>query len=116
MAKRNQEEVIERGSGNVFADLGFSHADELLAKAKLVHAISETMKSRGVTQREMATMVGVDQAKVSKLLRGVTDGFSSDRLMQILTRLGQDVDIIVRPKPQDEARPAHVSVAVMHSV
>jgi len=116
MAKQKQETVIERGSGNVFTDLGFDNADEMLAKAKLVRAIAETMDTIGVTQVELAGMIGIDQSKVSKLLRGITDGFSSDRLMRILTRLDRDVEIIIRPKPQEEHRVAHVSVAVMHSM
>ena len=112
MARKKQEEVIERGSGNVFADLGFDNADEMLAKAKLVHAISKAMESRGVTQTEIAQLAGVDQSKVSKLLRGITDGFSSDRLLRILNRLDQDVDIIIRPRPQTEQREAHVSISM----
>ena len=116
MAKQKQETVIERGSGNVFTDLGFDNADEMLAKAKLVRAIAETMDTIGVTQVELAGMIGIDQSKVSKLLRGITDGFSSDRLMRILTRLDRDVEIIIRPKPQEEHRVAHVSVAVIHSM
>ena len=102
---------IETGSGNVFADLGFENADEMLAKAKLVYAISKAMESKGVTQAEIAQLAGVDQSKVSKLLRGITDGFSSDRLLRILTRLDQDVDIIIRPRPQAEKREAHVSIS-----
>jgi predicted XRE-type DNA-binding protein len=116
MAKRKEEIMVERGSGNVFADLGFDDADELLAKAKLVHAISEAMEAMGVTQNKLAGLIGVDQSKVSKLLRGITDGFSSDRLLRILNRLDQDVEIIIRPKPLEEQREAHVSVAVMHAM
>ena len=103
---------IERGSGNVFADLGFKNADEMLAKAKLVHAISQAMESRGVTQTELAQLAGVDQSKVSKLMRGKTDGFSSDRLLRILNRLDQDVEIIISPRPMTENREAQVSIVM----
>lgn len=112
MAKRKEEEtMIERGSGNVFADLGFENADEMLAKAQLVHAISKAMAAKGLNQTEMAQMIGMDQSKVSKLLRGITEGFSSDRLIRILNALDQDIEIIIRPKPEGEQRHARVSVS-----
>lgn len=117
MAQRKQEEpVIEHGSGNVFADLGFADAEEVLAKAKLVQAISRTMAAKNMTQTELAQTLGIHQTKVSKLLRGITEGFSSDRLMGILNGLDQDVEIIIRPRPQSEQRAAHVSVAVMNAM
>ena len=114
MARKEQENMIETSSGNVFADLGFEDAEELLAKAKLVHAIAEAMEATGVTQTEMARMIGIDQSKVSKLLRGITDGFSSDRLLRILNRLDQDIEITIRPRPKGENREARVSVAILH--
>ena len=113
MARRKQETSIERGSGNVFADLGFDDADDMLAKAELVHAVARAMSATGVTQTEIATMIGIDQSKVSKLLRGITHGFSSDRLLRILNSLDQDIEIIIRPRPQLEDRKAHVSVSVI---
>ena len=112
MAREEQEEVIERGSGNVFADLGFEDAEELLAKAKLVHAISKAMEAKSVDQKELAALSGADETQISKLLRGITDGFSSDLLLRILNRLDQDVDIIIRPRPQSEHRAAHVSISL----
>jgi len=105
--------MIEHGSGNVFADLGFEDAEEMLAKAKLVQAISKIMAARNMTQTQLAEALGIRQTKVSKLLRGITEGFSSDRLLGILNGLDQDIEIIIRPRPQSEQRKAHVSVAVM---
>lgn len=96
MAKAKNEEVV-RGSGNVFADLGFANADELLAKAQLVDAIAAVIKSRGLKQHAAADLIGVQQPKVSALLRGDTRGFSCERLMRILNALGQDVEITVKP-------------------
>jgi len=75
--------TTERGSGNVFADLGFEDAEEMLAKAKLVQAIANAMEATDVTQSQMAQMIGMDQSKESKLLRGITDESSSDRLLRI---------------------------------
>jgi predicted XRE-type DNA-binding protein len=117
MARKKQEEtVIEHGSGNVFTDLGFDDAEEMLAKAKLVQAISRTMADRNMTQTQLAEVLGIHQTKVSKLLRGITEGFSSDRLLGILNGLDQDIEIIIRPRPQTEQRKAHVSVALLNTM
>lgn len=100
---------VTRSSGNVFADLGFANPEEELAKAKLVNALAEVIRDRGLAQAKVAEVLGVDQPTVSKLLRGRTGGFTSDRLMRLLNLLDQDVDISVRPKRTEEAR---VSVSV----
>jgi len=108
--------MIERGSDNVFADLGLPDADELLAKSKLVLAIGAAIKERNVTQKELARLTGIDQSRISQLLNGKVSGFSSDRLMHILTKLDQDVVISVRPRPSNENRPAYVSVSNYHGL
>jgi predicted XRE-type DNA-binding protein len=88
---------IERGSGNVFADLGFSNADLALAKAELVQRIRELIEERKLTQTKAAKLLGLDQPKVSALVRGRVEGYSIDRLFRFLTALGQRVEITVRP-------------------
>jgi predicted XRE-type DNA-binding protein len=95
--KRRHEETVTLGSGNVFADLGFRNAHEMLAKAQLVDAIQAVLRARGLTQQSAADLVGLTQPKISALLRGDTKGFSCDRLMRILTLLGQDVEISIVP-------------------
>ena len=115
MGKSKKEEIIvEHGSGNAFADLGFENAEEMLAKAQLVHAITKAMEAKGMTQTELAGIIGLDQSKVSKLLRGITEGFSSDRLLRVLNGLDQDVEIVIRQRPHGEERQAHVSVAFIY--
>lgn len=88
------------GSDNVFADLGLPHADELLAKTDLAFQISRIIEDRGLTQAEAADILGIDQPKVSALVRGKVWGHSMERLYRYLNALGRDVDIIVRPKPR----------------
>lgn len=90
------------GSGNVFADLGLPDADELLVKAELVLQISRIIEEHGLTQVQAAEELGIDQPKVSSLLRGHLRGFSVERLTRFLNALGQDVEIVVRPKPHSE--------------
>jgi predicted XRE-type DNA-binding protein len=81
----------------VFADLGVPQPDLALAKAKLVQQIRTLIAARKLTQAKAADLLGLDQPKVSTLLRGRTDGYSLDRLFKLLHRLGQHVEIIVRP-------------------
>ncbi len=85
------------GSGNVFEDLGFPNANEMLAKSALVRLINKIIEQRGLTQVEAATLLGVNQPKVSALRRGRLTDFSLDRLMRFLVALGQEVDITIRP-------------------
>jgi predicted XRE-type DNA-binding protein len=92
---------IEESSGNVFADLGLKNPEELLAKAQLVQRIADIIAERKLTQARAAKILGVDQPKVSALLRGKLDGFSTDRLFRFLNALGRDVDIVIRPARQD---------------
>lgn len=88
---------IERSSGNVFADLGLPHPEIALAKAKLVQRIRELIRERKLTQAAAAELLGIDQPKVSGLVRGRLDGFSIDRLFRFLNALGQRVEITLTP-------------------
>ncbi len=78
--RRASREKTEPGSGNVFADLGLPDAEERLLKAKLASKIAELIEIKGWTQTQTAERVGLDQPKVSHLLRGRLSGFSADRL------------------------------------
>ncbi len=83
------------GSENVYADLGYPDADDMLVKARLVAKIAEILKERELTQVEAAGIVGLPQPKLSRLLRGQFRGFSERKLIDCLTRLGSDVRIVV---------------------
>ena len=107
--KRPISPAFEIGSGNVFADLGFSHPEEELAKAQLVFQIVQLVRARDLTQMAAGELLGLPQPKVSLLLRGKMGGFSTDRLIRFLNRLDQDIEIVVRSKP-DGVRPARVRV------
>ena len=92
---------IEGSSGNVFADLGLKNPEELLAKAQLVQRISDIISERKLTQARAAKLLGIDQPKVSALLRGKLEGFSTDRLFRFLNALGRDVEIVIRTARQE---------------
>lgn len=89
-----------RGSGNVFADLGFGEreAGELLVKAELTRRIFNRIRELDMTQVIAAERLGVSQPDVSKLMNGRHTGYSVERLISILNALEMDIDIVVRPK------------------
>ncbi|MEQ1856582.1 MAG: helix-turn-helix transcriptional regulator [Longimicrobiales bacterium] len=94
---------FEIGSGNVFADLGLPEAEELKAKSLLVVELLRIIESRGLKQAEAARLMGIDQPKVSQLMRGKLDGFSLERLYRFLNALGMDVEILIKPMPKGRA-------------
>lgn len=92
--------LVEESSGNVFADLGLPDAEERLVKADLALEIGRILQQRQLTQRAAAELMGIDQPKVSHLLRGRLAGYSTERLLHFLTALGCDVEIVVRAPPR----------------
>ena len=94
------EETITRGSGNVFADLGYADAEERQTKLRLAHAINGLITRRRLTQMAAADRLGIGQPKVSALANYKLEGFSAERLMTLLTALDQDVEIVIRNKPR----------------
>ena len=83
-------------SGNVFADLNLPNADDLLAKAELAAKIVAEIHRRRLTQSQAAAILGIDQPKISALKQGKLTGFSIERLVRFLLRLGRDVEIKVK--------------------
>jgi predicted XRE-type DNA-binding protein len=100
---------VTRSSGNVYKDLGVDAPDEALAKAELTVRIAELISRKKLTQAGAAAILGIDQPKVSALLRGRLAGFSTERLLRFLTTLGSDVQIVVRDRPRGKG-PGHLAV------
>lgn len=90
-------------SGNVFADLDLPDAAEHFIKAGLVVKIGKIIQARKLTQVAAARIMGIDQPKVSAMLNGQFRGYSVERLMRFLVALGQDVEIVVRPRKRGAA-------------
>ena len=88
----------QASTGNVFADQGLADAEEHLIKAGLVVKIDRIIRQRGITQTAAARAMGIDQPKVSAILAGQFRGYSVERLMRFLVALGQDVEIVVKPR------------------
>ena len=99
------------GSQNIFADIGIPNAEEHLIKAQLVIKIDTLIQELNLTQIQAAKILGVKQPDVSKMLNGDFKQFSVERLMRFLVSLGQDVDIVVKPRVASLKEPAALRVA-----
>jgi predicted XRE-type DNA-binding protein len=93
MAKRIQ---VVQGSDNIFRDLGLPNPEELLAKAEIASRISQAIRARRLTQARAARILGIDQPKVSRLLRGHLQDFSTERLLRFARLIGQDIEVVMR--------------------
>jgi predicted XRE-type DNA-binding protein len=91
--------AVRHGSGDVFADMGFSRTEaaDLAAKSALIDAIAETIAQRRLTQLAAAKICSTDQPTLSKVLRGRIESVTIDRLTAWLAALGRTVEIRVRP-------------------
>ena len=102
MASRNavRREPVTRGTGNVFADLGFPDAAVRQATLRLAYALNQVLEARKLSQADAAKVLGVTQPNASALRHYKLAGFSVERLMNLLTALDQDVEIVSRRKPR----------------
>lgn len=92
------------GSGNVYQDLGFKNPEEWATKAALASKIYNIIEERGLSQKEAAKILGIDQPGVSDLRRGRFRRFSVARMFSFLSKFDQDIDIVIRPKINDTAK------------
>jgi predicted XRE-type DNA-binding protein len=109
MAKRRNE--IEAGTGNVFADLGYTDAKERTLKVELALEVNRVLKQRKLTQARSAELLGIVQPHVSDLVRYRLNRFSVERLLRFLTQLGKDVEIRIAKRSVRRSRPG---VRILH--
>jgi predicted XRE-type DNA-binding protein len=95
---------VTEGSGNVFADLGLPNPEQEMMKARLTMQIYHIIRENGLTQAQAAQKLGIKQPHVSLLMRNRAGSFSVGRLMEFLTALGQDVQIVVRPSRKEHGK------------
>ena len=96
MTKQNKNKEVVVGSGNIFKDLGYPNPEEARAKADLSRQIHQIIKNRKLTQAEAADIMGIDQPKVSDIVRGKLSKYTIDRLIRFLRLLGRDIEIRVK--------------------
>ena len=113
--RAERRERVTRGTGNVFADLGFPDAVERQAKLHLAYALNQVLDRRKLSQAAAAKVLGVTQPKVSALRHYKLAGYSVERLMNLLTALDQDVEIVIRRKPRSR-KSARISVVAEQMV
>jgi len=96
----------EVGSGNVYADIGMSDPVEAHAKAELARKIASIIKHRHLTQTAAADLLGIDQPKVSRLLRGQLKDFSMTKLLDFMMKLDRDIEIRIKKHRSDRVPPS----------
>lgn len=111
MSKSNTAPSKSR-EASTFESLGIPNPGLAKVKSDIALAIYRVIEDRNLTQSEAARAIGVDQAKVSAIIRGITKGYSVERLLVFLNRLDIDVNIRLEPKPR---RSAHGQTRVTHT-
>lgn len=110
------EEAATYGTSNVFADLGFESPEEELLKADLALTIGQRIGNLGLSQAKAGERMGVSQPDVSKIVRGRTEGYSLERLLGFLNRLGSDVDITVSTPATETGEPGQTRLRRVEAV
>jgi predicted XRE-type DNA-binding protein len=95
---------------SAYEDLNYANADDMLIKARLATEIPDQLKNRQLTQNEASALLGFSQPKLSNLLRGQFRGVSEKKLMECMTKLGRDIEIVVRAAPRSR-REGKITVA-----
>ena len=92
-------EPVDLGPDNLFAELGLPNPEERLLKATLVSRVRAVIADRGLSQREAGRIMDLPQPKVSELVSGGASGFSAERLLSLLNRLGISVSVAFQENP-----------------
>lgn len=89
---------IEKGSGNVFLDIGFppGQAHNLLLRAEMMLRIEDFVRKSGLTQQAAARVLGVTQPRLNQLLKRRIELFSLDALVNMLAKAGMRVELRVK--------------------
>ena len=98
--KKSTKQLVTRSSGNVFADLRLPNAEEKQTKVRLAVALNQIIEDQHLSQGNAARRLKINQPKISALSNYRLEGFSVERLMNFLTALDRDVDIVIRRKPK----------------
>ena len=93
-----EETLFEESSGNVFADLGFENADEMLMRGKIGIQVIRLLRQRSLKQREIAKLLGIAQPEVSHLMKGEFQRFSEGKLLMFLKRLDTEITLHIRSR------------------
>ena len=109
----DEEITVTQGCGNVYEDLGLPDAKEMLMKAQLALSIARIIKSRGLSQVKAAQIMGLSQPKLSDMINGKFRGISEAKMLECITRLGRDIQIVISPGTREENSPGHIEVCMV---
>jgi hypothetical protein len=86
------------GSDNVFRDLGFpeGEAQNLLLRADLVMHIRKVIEKLGITQAEAAKRASITQPRMNDLVKGRTEKFTLDAMVNVAAQLGYVVKLSLK--------------------
>lgn len=103
--------MMTKGSGNVFADLGFGaeEAQNLLLRSQTMMAVATWYEASGLTQAKAAKALGITQPRLNQVLKGRISEFSLDALVNMATRAGMRVGLTIRPVPRVRTVAARVT-------
>lgn len=90
---------IEKGSGNIYKDLGKSHPEDMQAKAHLVFKIEDSITERKLSLDEASEILDIKKSDLSDLLDGLFGSYSMDHLFMLLRKLDHDIEIVLRKRP-----------------
>ncbi|MCV0371291.1 helix-turn-helix transcriptional regulator [Filomicrobium sp.] len=102
--ERNTDDAVIDSAGNVFADLDLPSSSDDILKVEIARVISNTLQEYKLTQSEAARRIGIDQPKISKIVRGNLKEFSAERLIEYLLALGCDIDVHIKAPKQARGR------------
>jgi predicted XRE-type DNA-binding protein len=89
---------FELSSGNVFADIGFDNAEEMLLKSELVRQINKTIKERELTSIQTRDMLNLNEEMLSNLSKGRLTELTLENLFRYLNILGRDLEVVLKPR------------------
>ena len=92
------KERVQKGTENVFADIGVKNPGRVLVRAQVMSRIAEIIKKRGMTQKQASTLLKIPQSKISCLMNGKLSMFSLEHLFELLNGLDRNVEIIIKSK------------------
>jgi predicted XRE-type DNA-binding protein len=96
--------TVTYSSESAFHALGLPDADDLVLRADLMRKIAEIVAARGLTQTQAGEIMGMDRSLVAALAKGQIGAFSTERLLQALSDLGQDVELRITPAATGKGR------------
>ena len=99
MARTRGRKVKKRAPRKTTA----SHTRDTIARKPLAHQVLRVIAEKGLSQVAAGAVVGEQQSQISLVSSGRLEGFSPERLIRMLTRLGRDVEISIRPSGRPRA-------------